>query len=83
MTKVSGKSVGTNPFRGTTVTGTANEYPVVGKGFRVIAESIDPKLDFRLVFTSDVKSVVILDADLIRATTENSVYEIEFLKEDA
>jgi hypothetical protein len=68
-----------NNLRTPTVEGEAVTFPVVGAHFSMLAASLDASKDVRMVTTSMITSVEVVDDKTYRFVTNNSVYELVVL----
>lgn len=68
---------GSNPLRTEEVKGVLLEPIEVGKGVKVMGESLTPGLSARLVWTSDVTKMEVDDKITRVHATSGSIYEIE------
>ena len=74
MTRISG---GSN-VRTDLVTGVAEFYPSVGERFTMFSNALNDNFDFRMVSTSEVKTISNLGPGSVIIETLNSSYKLEY-----
>ena len=77
--KLTKMSKNENALRTEEVDGYCVDLPEMKQSFRMLADPLDPKMDVRKVYTSDVQAYSIKSSSVIEFWTLNSKYRLDIL----